>query len=50
MKGYGKSAGKCWILESLFFNEELQLLIRDYISRAKDGKSHPTTIYIVKQL
>jgi len=49
-EGYGKSAGKGWIFESLFFNEELQLLIRDYISRAKDGKSHPTTIYIVKQL
>lgn len=47
-EGYGRSSEKRWIFESLFFDEELQLLLQDYVSRAKDGKSYSTTIYIVK--
>ena len=48
-EGYGRSSEKRWVLESLFFNEELQLLIRDYVSRAKDGKSYSTTMFMISQ-
>ncbi|RPB00565.1 hypothetical protein L873DRAFT_1788936 [Choiromyces venosus 120613-1] len=36
-EGHGKASNKWWVLESLFCDEGLQLLIRDYVSSAKDG-------------
>ncbi|RPA88329.1 hypothetical protein L873DRAFT_1857694 [Choiromyces venosus 120613-1] len=38
-EGHGKASNKWWVLESLFCDEGLQLLICDYVSSAKDGKN-----------
>jgi len=38
-ESHGKASNKRWVLESLFCDEGLQLLTRDYVSRAKDGKT-----------